>query len=443
MCDTLLARPEQTSAGVMLFGKNSDRQRNEAHVVECFARAEYPANASVACTYISIPQVRHTHATLLCRPFWIWGAEMGANEHGVVIGNEAVRARGPAPETQALIGMDLLRLALERASTAEEAVRVITTLLEEYGQGGNCGHITSSYYHNGFAIADARDAFILETIGREWMVERVRTVRAISNAYSIGRDAETCSPGLRVLLRTSGWSDQENPSYADALTDPSWQHLAGASARRARGTALMASRAGELSVADMMNILRDHGSGERDGSPWTATCVTAGSLCMHAGDDTRPGQTVGAMVSEVYERGAVHWVTATAAPCISIFKPLLIGTPLPEHGPRCTDRFDREALWWKHQCLYRQSLLRNFPAFITTISDEQRELEARFQTRIREVFNGGNTADRLHVITRCWQEAAAVEDRWFTLLSSLPPVEPPTFAHTWEKMNALAGLNSA
>jgi secernin len=139
MCDTMVALTDSTAGSCVLFAKNSDRQRNEAQVVERLARADHPRAAVVNCTYISVPQVGRTHAVLLCRPYWIWGAEMGANECGVVIGNEALRAQVPAPETVALTGMDLVRLALERASSSVEAVDVMTQLLEAHGQGGDCG----------------------------------------------------------------------------------------------------------------------------------------------------------------------------------------------------------------------------------------------------------------------------------------------------------------
>jgi dipeptidase len=87
MCDTILAPPSASLGNVMLFGKNSDRQRNEAPAIELHNAAGQQSDDYIKCTYLTIPQARRTHTVLLCRPFWMWGAEMGANEYGVVIGN--------------------------------------------------------------------------------------------------------------------------------------------------------------------------------------------------------------------------------------------------------------------------------------------------------------------------------------------------------------------
>ena len=56
MCDTIVALPEVTADGAVLFGKNSDRERNEAQSVEFVPRAEHAPGAKVACTYIAIPR---------------------------------------------------------------------------------------------------------------------------------------------------------------------------------------------------------------------------------------------------------------------------------------------------------------------------------------------------------------------------------------------------
>ena len=113
MCDTLGV----LHGSYALFGKNSDRSPNEAQVTELYPARIYDGG-EVACTYRLIPQARETLGVLLSRPVWMWGAEIGVNEAGVAIGNEAVVTKGPYGKP-ALTGRDLLRLALERAESAE------------------------------------------------------------------------------------------------------------------------------------------------------------------------------------------------------------------------------------------------------------------------------------------------------------------------------------
>ena len=74
---------------------------------------------------------------ILSKPSWIWGAEIGVNEFGLCVGNESVFSKEMNVEEKALVGMDIVRLVLERAATASEAVDVLGQIMEEYGQGGN------------------------------------------------------------------------------------------------------------------------------------------------------------------------------------------------------------------------------------------------------------------------------------------------------------------
>ena len=63
------------------------------------------------CTYIEIPQAPKTQTVILSKPAWMWGAEMGANEPGVCIGNEAVwtQLADETDLTERLLGMDFVR----------------------------------------------------------------------------------------------------------------------------------------------------------------------------------------------------------------------------------------------------------------------------------------------------------------------------------------------
>ncbi len=321
MCDTVVI----VDGGRVLFGKNSDRDPNEAQRLEWYARRRNRPGQRLRCTWLRIPDVEQTHAITISRPFWMWGAEMGANEHGVTIGNEAVFTKAEHAEL-GLTGMDLVRLALERADSAEAAVDVITSLLETHGQGGPCGfEFHRLTYHNSFAIADATGAFILETAGRRWQVERVSGARTISNGLTISGFAQRHQNQLKT-------------------------RIAHAHQRRSRTQAL-AERAS--AAGDVMAILRDHGEGS--GTPdyrWFNGAAAA--PCMHAGGLVSLGsQTTAAWVSELGGDGAEHWATGTAAPCTSLFKPVDVHDPVDIGGP-VTSSADPVSLWWRHEQFHRR-----------------------------------------------------------------------------------------
>jgi secernin len=426
MCDTLVALPSETARGAMLFAKNSDRERNEAQALEMHGRRR--GGGELRLTYIAIPDVDEAHAVLLSRPCWMWGAEMGANEHGVVIGNEALHAKTPAQRKRALTGMDLVRLGLERGASAGQAVEVIVGLLEQYGQGGDCGHLGRFYYDNGFIVADADEAYVLETAGRWWVVEKVADRRALSNAYSIGADHAAISPAFVEHARAQGWTAADGRfDPAAALIDEARDAVSFGRGRCARGQSLLDAQAGRLTPAAMMAILRDHG-GQGD---WAPANTERRTICMHAAQGPRRSQSVASMVSEVRGRRAVHWVTGTSAPCLSVFKPVVFGAGEPPFGPAPGDRYDAESLWWRHERWHRAALADHAAAH-ELIAAERDELEARFVARM-EVSPDAQTA------AACWREAEAAQACWAAVLKPAAP-GGSGYARSWARLNQVAGL---
>src|SRR4051812_155824 len=182
MCDTLCVLGRERT----LFAKNSDRPPNEAQVVEWFDRRAAPGE--LATQYLTIPD-DGAHALVGSRPTWLWGLEHGVNEHRVAIGNEKVWTVDDAhAQPPALLGMDLVRLGLERAESAEAALDVMTMLLERHGQGGTGEPDQDEPYFSSFLVADPRAAWILETSSRTWAARPIEHGGAISNRIALGTD---------------------------------------------------------------------------------------------------------------------------------------------------------------------------------------------------------------------------------------------------------------
>jgi secernin len=431
MCDTFVALSTATENGSVIFGKNSDREPNEAHELVIVPHSYHLEGETVKCTYIDIPQVVETNAVLLAKPFWIWGAEMGANEHNVVIGNEAVFSKVPAGKKPGLIGMDFLRLALERANTAFDALKVITQLLEEYGQSGNCGFAHKLFYHNSYLIADNNEAWVLETVDRHWAAEKVNDVRSISNGLTIEDKWDLASKDLVAYAIKQGWCKDEHDSDN----------------RVCRTREFLNVHNGDISVQKAMSLLRDHGDESLVAySPGRG--ITGAQVCMHASmGPIRGSQSTGSMITEIQGNHAIHWLTGTSAPCTGIFKPVWLDAGLPRLSPvesaslddesknigdemiSPTGTYDKTTLWWKHEDLHRE-ILRDHARLLREIKADRIALEAEFMDMVSK--RGFLTRkSKLDFSQACFDAAWQSESEWLERIKPIKAVNRRGLIHKW------------
>jgi secernin len=330
MCDTLVALGDATEDGTVIFGKNSDRPFNEVQLITYSPRRSYTDGDRLKCTYLEIPQGSESYAILMSQPYWMWGAEMGANEYGVVIGNEAVYTHEPL-RSFGLLGMDLLRLGLERGKTAEEALNIIINLLETYGQGGGCAYDDPDWmYHNSFIIADPKEAYVLETADKWWIIEKVRNVRSISNNISIRGKGDIRKKGIiQHAIEKNYCKDDYDFDFAKTFFGTSISALTSPYSRGGKSTSLLNENKGEITLSLMMEFLRDHKAG----------------ICMHGGFES-----TGSQVSHLRKgKNSIHWLTGTTLPCVSIYKPYTFpieGQKYYPPGPY--QEVNSEWYWYKH-----------------------------------------------------------------------------------------------
>ncbi len=421
----------------MIFGKNSDREPNEAQVLEYHPARTYPDQISekVQCTHISIPQVKQTHAVLLCRPFWMWGAEMGANEKGVVIGNEAVFTRMPHKTSGALTGMDLLRLALERSETAQQAMETIIQLLTDHGQGGICGYENKKmFYHNSFIIADPKEAWVLETAGHLWAGYRVKDIYAISNGLTIGEEFDLSHPDLIETARKKGWLKKGKPfHFAEIFSDWFYTTFSACRKRQSQTISLVKGFIGQMTLEDAFSVLRNHNN-----NPYRPDDhLLMDNICMHGGNSlTRNASTTGSMVAHMKPDIQTFWATGTSAPCTGIFKPIWFEKDvLPDMVPSPGPVFRPDTLWWHHEKLHR-SVLKDYPARMGMYKAERDLLEASI---IRKAKNSKDN-HHFYVTKDAFTNTRQATQNWIDLILEQPITSRTrySFRKYWKKQHKKA-----
>src|SRR5262249_11411547 len=156
--------------GRTLFGHNSGRPPGEGQWLRRTPGCAFASGEKMRTQHLELPQVRQTLTVLGRQARGVWGYHHGINEQGVAIGCTALRTRMQS-EQAGLTGPDLVRLGLERAGSARQAVDLLTDLIARHGQGAYPGCAAEERYDNALLIADGTEAFAVEASGAHWVYQ--------------------------------------------------------------------------------------------------------------------------------------------------------------------------------------------------------------------------------------------------------------------------------
>jgi len=135
----------------------------------------------------------------------------------------------------------------------------------------------------------------------------------------------------------------------------------------------------------------------------------------------------------------IHWVTGTAAPCLSVFKPVWLDSGLPKLSP-AGGTYDDSVLYWRHEALHR-AVLRDYAVrkrvFAGELADLQEELFAEVQ---QQTF--GDKETRSAITQMAFIRVDEKEAAWLDKVRKQKVTRKNSllFASAWRKFDREAGM---
>lgn len=134
---------------------------------------------------------------VLSKAATVWGGESGANDQNVSIGITTWSCENNVSK-DTLLSTDLVRLALERCSSATDAVDFIGLMIERYCSKDD-HHLSTKY---GFLICDGSNAWLLNVVGQLWAAEQISDgFRQIPLELSVGTKIDKSSSNLQQIAQ--------------------------------------------------------------------------------------------------------------------------------------------------------------------------------------------------------------------------------------------------
>lgn len=398
-CSSFVVMGSETKSGDIIYAKNSDRPFNEAQPLIYYPAKDHPEGSFTDCSFIKIPQVKHTYACIGSKPHFFWGFEHGINEFGLMIGNEQVSGREIPERRWGLIGMDLLRLALERARTAREAIEVIDGLLSAIGTGGAPGHRIAPFNSN-FIISDPHESYLFESHQRKWVAKKVDRYGYLANCYSIQEDYDLIADGTIEEACEKGWWHPEasfNPAKAWTVDELMYDESEGF-VRYSRLGHLLSEKVASGDKIDAkyaMGVLRDHYEDVPElNSIYSKAANKICTICSHPGGVgygcASAASTVTIIRKDVPRELQFTYWGSMAPPCCSIFRPYYNIDFIPEDLQHAESLYRPEDQWWQFIELERYISL-NYDKFAPKVKAEFSKMEDEFIQQaeyVETTYNG-------------------------------------------------------
>ncbi len=275
---------------------------------------------------------------------------------------------------------------------------------------------------------------------------------SISNAITIGGQFDRSSPGLVDLAVAKKWcTGPDDFDFGADYSDRIYTRFSDARVRQCRTTDALAAARGEWDVAHAWALLADHGERSDGSHDWGPADQPVGGLlgqtvCAHAGfGPVRVSQTTGSWVSELPADPvpATHWVTGTAAPCLSVRVPFwfdaLEEAGVPDLGPAPGATYAPGSLWWDYEDLHR-TILVDYPRLRRLIEDDRNALQASVDAAAGAAVVG-TVADRVECSRWAVEQVTEARGRWLDTVRDVAPsrVGRGPFAHAWRSFDEAAG----
>ncbi|XP_055603586.1 secernin-2 [Uranotaenia lowii] len=271
----------------VIFGRNGLREPVDGSAVtEVHFHPASEATGPVKCDSVEIDDGVATLSVILNKPAGMWGAESGSNEKGVCIGltfSEGFPVGGKLNPT------DLVRLGLERSTSASAAVDTMTSLSAKYGPEGESKDSAKA----AFVICDPNELWLLNIVGSLWAAQKVSDSGslALKPGLSVFGSADLSSEDLSAKLQAAGlWDGSGDLKFAAVFGSESNRSWPGSEP----------SGEGLFGVTQMFETLRAAGA---------------------------EGSALSSQVTVLSKEGlSCHWFTATPNPLESVFKPFIFTT---------------------------------------------------------------------------------------------------------------------